>query len=556
MATATYRVSILGFRVNRETVDDMLQFDGKRDEVFITASVKYIDKDGNFKIPEQNWQTPTMGDTNNNPGRVLAGSASRLGGLRTGDAFPIERPWEFSGPFDGRDYPPFIVWEGTLTDGEDSVFITPVIWEWDPGESIFLRWIEWIVDVDNQFGKKAKEIVSTPLPAYGWIFDAVSLGIQTAGKLDDLLGVPGHRPIGIRKDAANPNGGFNPQVLVLTRSMAEALAQKQPLPGIQRMSYKDGEDLAGDYELWVKVERIGPITPDVPRVQWEPIGGLWKMASGPTICSRGEGRFDVFATDSFLYHLAIDGHNTSDWHKCPFQNSESWPLICEPAAISSGPNRFAVFVRDVVERLQHYIYKPDEQDPWGSKGNVADRKLIDATVCSSAPGRLDLFARGWVDRTLYHCAYIEGGIVNSWEQLGNEQIGHKIAAVSWGPNRMDVFVIGTDKAVYHKSWKGNHWSGYESLGGEFADTCGLAACSWGPERLDVFSRSDGKVYHKCFDGTWSNTWEILAENIYDNNFQGICATSSGPNGIDLFVVYDSGAGTRLHHRWWDGRWRP
>jgi hypothetical protein len=27
--------------------------------------------------------------------------------------------------------------------------------------------------------------------------------------------------------------------------------------------------------------------------------------------------------------------------------------------------------------------------------------------------------------------------------------------VSWGPNRLDAFVIGTDTALYHKWWKGS-----------------------------------------------------------------------------------------------------
>jgi Repeat of unknown function (DUF346) len=41
--------------------------------------------------------------------------------------------------------------------------------------------------------------------------------------------------------------------------------------------------------------------------------------------------------------------------------------------------------------------------------------------------------------------------------------------VAWGPNRLDVFVIGTDRALYHKWWDGSAWrpslSGYEYMGG-------------------------------------------------------------------------------------------
>ena len=40
--------------------------------------------------------------------------------------------------------------------------------------------------------------------------------------------------------------------------------------------------------------------------------------------------------------------------------------------------------------------------------------------------------------------------------------------VSWGPNQLDAFVLGTNRAVFHK-WFSGAWgpslTGYESLGG-------------------------------------------------------------------------------------------
>jgi hypothetical protein len=40
---------------------------------------------------------------------------------------------------------------------------------------------------------------------------------------------------------------------------------------------------------------------------------------------------------------------------------------------------------------------------------------------------------------------------------------------AWGANRLDVFVTGTDSALYHKWWNGSAWgpslSGYEAMGG-------------------------------------------------------------------------------------------
>jgi hypothetical protein len=45
--------------------------------------------------------------------------------------------------------------------------------------------------------------------------------------------------------------------------------------------------------------------------------------------------------------------------------------------------------------------------------------------------------------------------------------------VSWGPNRLDTFVIGTDSALYHKWWNGSSWgpsvTDYEYMGGVITD---------------------------------------------------------------------------------------
>ncbi|MDX6253220.1 MAG: hypothetical protein QOF10_6580 [Kribbellaceae bacterium] len=39
------------------------------------------------------------------------------------------------------------------------------------------------------------------------------------------------------------------------------------------------------------------------------------------------------------------------------------------------------------------------------------------------------------------------------------------SVVSWGPGRLDVFVVGADRALHHKSFDGENWSDFEALGG-------------------------------------------------------------------------------------------
>lgn len=55
----------------------------------------------------------------------------------------------------------------------------------------------------------------------------------------------------------------------------------------------------------------------------------------------------------------------------------------------------------------------------------------------------------------------------AWDDLGG-QFTSAPAVAAWGPNRLDVFGVGADKALYHKAWTGAEWTpGWDDLGGQF-----------------------------------------------------------------------------------------
>jgi serine protease AprX len=76
--------------------------------------------------------------------------------------------------------------------------------------------------------------------------------------------------------------------------------------------------------------------------------------------------------------------------------------------------------------------------------------------------------------------------------------------VSWGPNRLDAFVVGTNGALFHKWWNGSYWgpslTGYEAMGGTIIGEPRVVA--WGPNRLDVFvTGTNGALFHKWWNGS-------------------------------------------------------
>ena len=72
--------------------------------------------------------------------------------------------------------------------------------------------------------------------------------------------------------------------------------------------------------------------------------------------------------------------------------------------------------------------------------------------------------------------------------------GSAPAVSSWASGRLDVFVRGTDNAIWH-AWYDSGWNAWQSLGG--ALTSSPAAVSWAANRIDLFGTgTDGNLWHQ------------------------------------------------------------
>jgi subtilisin family serine protease len=82
-----------------------------------------------------------------------------------------------------------------------------------------------------------------------------------------------------------------------------------------------------------------------------------------------------------------------------------------------------------------------------------------------------------------------------WENLGGF-CTDGVGVSSWAANRLDTFVVGNDRQLWHK-WFSGGWSGWEPLGGNLYSN--PAAVSWGPNRIDVFGIGGNRaMWHKWF----------------------------------------------------------
>lgn len=133
-----------------------------------------------------------------------------------------------------------------------------------------------------------------------------------------------------------------------------------------------------------------------------------------------------------------------------------------------------------------------------------------------------------------------------WEDLGGT-LTSAPAAVSWGPNRIDCFIQGTDNHLWHKWWDGKEWQGWKDLGGVL--TSAPTVCSRKENYLDEFVRGNAKnehhKWHKWWNGSQWSGWEDRGGILTS----APSAVSWDANRIDCFV---RGTDNHLWHRWWDG----
>jgi hypothetical protein len=311
-----------------------------------------------------------------------------------------------------------------------------------------------------------------------------------------------------------------------------------------------------------------------------PVGGNFITVSA---VAAGNNRWDIFATaDTFenqhVWHLAFDGVYLWTWESMGNIGGANDGGV---QAVSTGNGRIDLFTRTTATSVSTGPvlwkswtasggWKPS-QTGWTTLDNTQSPMTF--TALAHSGNRLDLFrrldsnqviGRRFFDGTFW--APFQTFNPYGWQGMGGGQTKKTPYAVSWGTNRIDVFVRGTDDYIYINNTNdaGANWSGWGYLGrGNTSASYGSApsAVAWGSNRLDIFIEDDGDLYHKAWTGTnwWPSQtdWEDIGTKPASHGLYGYppTAVSWGPGRIDLFR-YIRASGEVLH-KWTDGNgWGP
>jgi hypothetical protein len=243
-----FQIVVCGWKCVKETIDHALEVDGKGDEVWVTARFQGPNESNSTVV-----RTKTMGDVNDKPGRVQAGSRSDKGGIKTGDQFPakpFDKPnsvgkWQA----DSRPDLPFVIWEGKLVDGKPGVELELSIWEDDEGGAKLWEDVLKVLNapiVKDQL--KSVEVYKSKDGSTAFTIDLSGIGelMQT------VFGVAKDRPIGV------------PKTKSITYSAAKQIASTRRTAeiseGVVAITFKDSEEPKyanqGEYVLWLQVKEI------------------------------------------------------------------------------------------------------------------------------------------------------------------------------------------------------------------------------------------------------------------------------------------------------------
>jgi hypothetical protein len=143
------------------------------------------------------------------------------------------------------------------------------------------------------------------------------------------------------------------------------------------------------------------------------------------------------------------------------------------------------------------------------------------------------------DGQLWHKWYT-GTSWSGWQSLGGKLTSSAAAATAPGSSRIDVFVRGTDGAIWQRTTtnKGSSWSGWTSRGGQIPVNTVPAACSWTSGRVDLFANgTDGQLWWKYTTNggsSWTG-WQALGRPLGESLTSSPAAAAPSSGAMDVFV---------------------
>lgn len=296
--------------------------------------------------------------------------------------------------------------------------------------------------------------------------------------------------------------------------------------------------------------------------QWNPLDNAWANLGndgnpfyGVAAVTIG-ARVELFAVDAFTGHLMhqegiTPGIDEPTWNSGGWEDLGGSLLAITPTVIVSQPgNQINVFGVSSTGTAPSVTYIRGTGygafGAWSSAFATNSATQSAPAAVSWGPNRIDLFLRG-TDNQLYHEVSGDNGAtwLSSWEPLGGS-VGATPAVASWAPNRLDVVVSEFGTANLSSiSYNGKAWSSWIPMNGTaWLDTNGPAAptvITTAPWNLQVFVQGSSRAfYDSSLVGADANgfpkwgPWQTVTSCIAQGGSASV--VSRDGTSLDVFVT--------------------
>jgi hypothetical protein len=305
--------------------------------------------------------------------------------------------------------------------------------------------------------------------------------------------------------------------------------------------------------------------PVLPKLQgnWIDLGG--GLVTDAVITALPNIYYNVMATgpDGNIYSAFNDGIG-NPWGGWTSLGNAGTPIKAPPAVVVYG-NYIDVFAFDPTLGLisKHGTLNgpsaPTFTTTWlnqSASGMPANNGKPPVVVLSQPGNQENIFAT-MSDGSI---AVMRTGmsLLGNWQSLSgvfNTTVAP--AAVSWGPNRIDVFGL-SGGAIFHRfsADNGNTFSGngtWELVGGGGVGVSTPAVVSWGSGRFDLFElTSNGTAEHIAANATawetWcgaAHCWDQVGGNAWTDSLHGSATPVAVATGVGAVNLFFQGANHEL-----------
>ncbi|MCW3001849.1 MAG: hypothetical protein JWQ20_1147 [Conexibacter sp.] len=293
-----------------------------------------------------------------------------------------------------------------------------------------------------------------------------------------------------------------------------------------------------------------------------------------------DGRTDVFArgADNTLRQAYWSGASASRWYWYTVHDAAAAtePALASPPAVVRDPvtGRTDAFARGADGTLWQAYWSGAGASQWHwyktTDGTADGPPLASAptVVRNPATGRIDVFVRG-TDNALWQ-AYWSGTDAARWywykitdgAAAGPALASAPNATVNAATGRIDVFARGTDNALWQAYWSGvdaSQWHWYKITDGAL-DGPALAGTptvnhDYVSGRIDVFSRgADGALWQGSFSGSAATRWYWYKTTDGPSDGPALASSPSVSRNVTTgrIDVFARGGDNALWQAYWPG----